>query len=193
MVLNSASARDKRFIFWAIFHAVILFVHKKLLLPEFLNIPLMPFNTIYTLNFTIYKWPKHTYTQFLWKSLQLNPWLILITAEALHIITNGSKGFSRQEYRSGQPFPSPGDLPNTGIEPRSPALQADSLSALPDSPGKPKKTGAGSHSFCSGDSPQGIFLLSQGSNPSLLYCRQFLSHLHHHGSPWMTTNTMERF
>ena len=38
-----------------------------------------------------------------------------------------SIGFSRQEYWSGLPFPSPGDLPNPGIEPRSPALQADSL------------------------------------------------------------------
>ena len=37
-------------------------------------------------------------------------------------------GFPRQEYRCGLPFPSPGDLPNTGIEPRSPTLQADSLS-----------------------------------------------------------------
>ena len=36
-------------------------------------------------------------------------------------------GFSRQEYWSGLPFPSPGDLPDPGIEPRSPALQADSL------------------------------------------------------------------
>ena len=35
-------------------------------------------------------------------------------------------GFSRQEYCSGLPFPSPGDLPDPGIEPRSPALQADS-------------------------------------------------------------------
>ena len=35
--------------------------------------------------------------------------------------------FSRPEYWSGQPFPSPGDLPNSGIEPGSPALQADSL------------------------------------------------------------------
>ena len=35
--------------------------------------------------------------------------------------------FSRQEYWSGLPFPSPGDLPNPGIEPRSPVLQADSL------------------------------------------------------------------
>ena len=36
-----------------------------------------------------------------------------------------SKGFSRQEHWSGLPFPSPGDLPNLGIEPVSPALQAD--------------------------------------------------------------------
>ena len=35
--------------------------------------------------------------------------------------------FSRPEYLSGQPFPSPGDLPKPGIKPRSPALQADSL------------------------------------------------------------------
>ena len=38
-----------------------------------------------------------------------------------------SMEFSRQQYWSGLPFPSPGDLPNLGIEPRSPALQADSL------------------------------------------------------------------
>ena len=44
-------------------------------------------------------------------------------------------GFSRQEYWSGLPFPSPGNLPNPGIEPGSPALQADSLPAEP--PGKP--------------------------------------------------------
>ena len=37
-----------------------------------------------------------------------------------------SMGFSRQECWSGLPFPSPGDLPDPGIEPRSPALQADS-------------------------------------------------------------------
>ena len=39
-----------------------------------------------------------------------------------------SMGFSRQEYWSGLPFPSPEDLPDPGIEPKSPALQADSLS-----------------------------------------------------------------
>ena len=46
-----------------------------------------------------------------------------------------SMGFSRQECWSGLPFPSPGDLPNPGIEPRSPALQADTLTSEP--PGKP--------------------------------------------------------
>ena len=47
-----------------------------------------------------------------------------------------SKGFSRQEYWSGQPFPSPVDLPDPGIEPRFPLLQVDSLPSEP--PGKPK-------------------------------------------------------
>ena len=42
-----------------------------------------------------------------------------------------SMGFSRQEYWSGLPFPSPGDLPDPGIEPRSPALQADALTSEP--------------------------------------------------------------
>ena len=45
-----------------------------------------------------------------------------------------SMRFSRQEYWSGLPCPPPGDLPDPGIEPRSPALQADSLPAEP--PGK---------------------------------------------------------
>ena len=45
-----------------------------------------------------------------------------------------SMGFSRQEYRSGLLFPSPGDLPDPGIKPRSPALRADILPSEP--PGK---------------------------------------------------------
>ena len=48
-----------------------------------------------------------------------------------------SMGFSRQEYWSGLPFPSPGDLSDPGIKPRSPALQADALNS--ETPGKPKK------------------------------------------------------
>ena len=46
-----------------------------------------------------------------------------------------SMGFARQECWSGVPFPSPGDLPNPGIEPRSPALQANTLPSEP--PKKP--------------------------------------------------------
>ena len=46
-----------------------------------------------------------------------------------------SIGFPRQEYWSELPFPSPGDLPDPGIEPGSSALQADSL--LVEPPGKP--------------------------------------------------------
>ena len=45
--------------------------------------------------------------------------------------------FSRQEYWSGLPFPSPGDLPDPGIEPGSPALQANVLPSEPQ--GKPLK------------------------------------------------------
>ena len=58
--------------------------------------------------------------------------------------------FSRQEYWSGLPFPSGGNLPNPGTEPRSPALQADTLPSEP--PGKPMNTGVGSLSLL-----QGIF------------------------------------
>ena len=54
-------------------------------------------------------------------------------------------GFSRQDYWSGLPCPPPGDLCNWGIEPRSPALQADSL--LSESPRKSKNTGVGSLSL----------------------------------------------
>ena len=53
-----------------------------------------------------------------------------------------SMGFSRQEYWSGLPSPSPGDLPDPGIEPRSPALQVDALTSEP--PGKPKTL----YSYC---------------------------------------------
>ena len=77
--------------------------------------------------------------------------------------------FSRPEYWIEQPFSSPGDLPNPRIEPRSPALQADSLPAEPQ--GKPKNTGVGSLSLL-----QGIFP-TQESNPGLLHCRRILYQL----------------
>ena len=84
-------------------------------------------------------------------------------------------GILRQEYRSGLPCPPPGDLPNPGIEPRSPTLQVDSL--LSDSPGKHKNSGVGSLSLL-----QGIFP-NQESNLDLLHCRQILNQLSYQGSP----------
>ena len=57
------------------------------------------------------------------------PWTVAFQASL-------SMGFSRQEYWSGLPLPSPGDLPNPGIKPGSPVLQADSL--LTELQGKPK-------------------------------------------------------
>ena len=52
------------------------------------------------------------------------PWMVAYQAPR-------SMGFSRQEYWSGLPFSSPGDLPNPGIKPRSPALQTDALLSEP--------------------------------------------------------------
>ena len=110
-------------------------------------------------------------------------------------------------YWNGLPLPSPGDLPNSGIEPRSPELQADSLPAK--SPGKPKteqkytqrdrsmlscdrlfatlwtvarqapgkNTGVGCYALL-----QGIFP-TQGSNSCLLCCGQIPYLLSHQGSP----------
>ena len=68
-----------------------------------------------------------------WKLLSrvrlfVTPWTVVCQAPL-------SMEFSRPEYLSGWLFPSPGDLPNPGIKPRSPALQADSLPSEP--PGKP--------------------------------------------------------
>ena len=56
-----------------------------------------------------------------------------------------SMGFSRQEYWTGLPFPSPGDLPDPGIEPGSPALEANGLTSEP--PGKPIRDYWRNHSF----------------------------------------------
>ena len=60
--------------------------------------------------------------------LFVTPWTVAYQAPP-------SLGFSRQEYWSGLLFPSPGDLPDPGIEPGSQALQADTLPSEP--PGKP--------------------------------------------------------
>ena len=90
--------------------------------------------------------------------------------------------FSRPEYRSVRPVRSPGDLPNPGIEPRSTALQVDSLPAEP--PGKPKNTGVGSLSLpvAYQEDLQQIFL-TQKSNQGLPRHRQILYQLSYQGSP----------
>ena len=82
--------------------------------------------------------------------------------------------FSRPEEKSGEPFLSPGDLPNPGIKSNSPTLQVDSLPTEPQ--GKPENTGVGSLSFLQ------IFP-TQGSNPGLLHCRWILYQLSYQGSP----------
>ena len=87
-------------------------------------------------------------------------------------------GFSRQEYWSGLPCPPPGDLPNPGIELRSPALQENSLPS--GSRGKPKNTGVGilewRRSLLQGISP------TQELNQGLLHCRRILYQLSYQGS-----------
>ena len=102
-----------------------------------------------------------------WKSLS-RVWLF-VTAWTIQ-----SMEFSRPEYWSGKPFPSPGDLPNPGIELRSPALQTHSLPTEPQ--GKPKNTGVGGLSLL-----QWIFP-TQESNWDLLHSRQILHQLSYPGS-----------
>ena len=92
-----------------------------------------------------------------------------------------------QENWSGYPIPSPGDLPDPGIELGSPALQAVSLPA--ELPRKLKNTGVGSLSPL-----QGIFL-TQESNWGLLHCRWILYQLTYQGSPtpdYLTINQSRR-
>ena len=82
--------------------------------------------------------------------------------------------FSQQEYWSGLPCSTSEDLPNPGIEPRCPTLQADSL--LSEPPGKPNNTGVDSLSLL-----QGIFP-TQESNWGLQHCRWILYQLSYQGS-----------
>ena len=71
----------------------------------------------------------------------VTPWTVDCPAAPL------SMGVSRQEYWSGLPFPSPGDLPNPEIEPGSPALQADSSLTKPPGKGNRKRQNQTSRYF----------------------------------------------
>ena len=101
-------------------------------------------------------------------SLFSTPWTVACQAPL-------SMGFSRQEYWSGFPCPSPGDLPDLGINPSSPTLQADSSPSEPW--GKPKNTRVGSLSLLQ------VIVPTQESNQGLLHCRQILYQLSYRGSP----------
>ena len=84
------------------------------------------FNQLYIEHILCLKWSEVKSLSRVW--LFATPWTIAHQAPL-------SMGFSRQEYWNGLPFPSPGNLPNPGIEPRSPTLQADALTS--ELPGKP--------------------------------------------------------
>ena len=86
-----------------------------------------------------------------------------------------SMEFSRPEYWSGYPFPSPGDLPNPRIKARSSTSRADSLPAEPQ--GKSENTGMGSLSL------HQWICLTQELNRGLLHCRRILYQLSYQGSP----------
>jgi len=84
-------------------------------------------------------------------------------------------GILQAKYWSGLPFPSPEDLPNPGIESRSPSFQVDSLPSEPTR--KPKNIRVGCLFLL-----QGIFLTLE-SNLDLLHCRQILYQLRYQGNP----------
>ena len=90
--------------------------------------------------------------------LFVTPWTVALQAPL-------SMGFSRQEYRSGSSFPSPGDLSNPGTEPRSPALQADYLSSEP--PGKSRVPSHPQKNIAPSNNPP-------GSRPSFIHWELFI-------------------
>ena len=104
----------------------------------------------------------------------LSPVRLFVTSPTIQLME-----FSRPEY---WPFPSPGDLPNSEIKPRSPTMKVDSLPAKPS--GNPKNTGVGSLYFLHGNFPNRELSW-------LLHCRWILYQLSYQGSPkegWSLNN-----
>ena len=97
-------------------------------LPSFLSFPILVEHFISSLSLSIIL-KRETWSRSV-MSDSLRPHGLYVAYQAPL-----SMGVSRQEYWSGLPFPSPGDLPDPGIEPRSPTLEADALTSEP--PGKP--------------------------------------------------------
>ena len=93
-------------------------------------------NVLNTTKLCSLKCLKQSMSWYVWSEVKLLSCVRLFaTRWTVAYQASPSMEFSRQEYWNGLPFPSPGDLPNPGIEPRSPTLQADTLPS--ESPGKP--------------------------------------------------------
>ena len=95
-----------------------------------------------------YRWQMLLFSHSVMSDSSATPWTIAFQAPL-------SLGFTRQEYWSGLPFPSPGDLPNQGIKPASPALEGGFFTIEPLSPVKPtdgkkkkKEPEYALHNFC---------------------------------------------
>ena len=101
------------------------------------------------------------------------PWTVALQAPL-------SMGFSRQEYWSGLPFPSPGDLPNAGIELGSPALQAGSMNFL-----TPHLSGCSSISLFFRAKTLPIFFILP-SHPPFSYTTPLPARLLSSSTHWMT-------
>ena len=110
------------------------------------------------------------------KNLKIHVWLF-VTPWTCQVPL--SMGLSRQEYWSGLPFPSPGDLPGPGMELRSPKLQADSLPSVP--PQKPQIISSDFKIY----SYSTLYLKDQKNYKEILNCFQL--------SSWHNTEAMSIF
>ena len=120
------------------------------------------------------------------KVKSLRPVILFVTPWTVTFQALLTMGFPRHDCWSGLPFPSPEDLPNPGIKPGSPELQADPLPSEP--PGKPHELYSTWNSLDQNTRVGSLSLLqeifpAQGSNPVLLPCRLILYQLSHKGSP----------
>ena len=151
--MNCTLAKGKLYITWIISQTALIRrtnVHRskfKLLIHKYKNLLLRSFIKIQSLVF-----PNRVYFNIIpdyrkcfafspqtsnrkWKKVKtLSLVRLFVTPWTVAYQVPPSMGFSRQEYWSGAPFPSPGDLPDPGIEPGSPTWQADAL--LSEPPGK---------------------------------------------------------
>ena len=112
----------------------------------------------------LWRWP-----QWRWKSEVTQSCLTLCHPVDCSLPGCSVHGIPQQEYWDGLTFPSPGDLPDPGIEPGSPALQADAL--LSEPPGKPHSDGAVTH-LSSTNSLQGRLETGCIAHPKALQSKQ---------------------